>query len=322
VGWFRRRRDDTTPGYEDNAALNGFGGYQPSDAPRFPASQGFETSPAEDLPRAEPRRIRPAPRPPKWRRSSRAPWFGLALIALIAGVLNAFGVGKSHRASTPASSVPVVSTPSPRVVVPAVVAGWRSVAGTGGSYAYDVPPAWEPAPGTLHGWEKSGALPGIRLITSAFLGKGFCSGHSGSVLGGAGVTTMDGDPDAAARKAVTDLGTSAFSPENGPLAAVTPDAGVDAEVARPGGAKLAGRIVVAEVVPSDTSECTAKHALVAAMAFQGETDPGRSGVVVVYADADRSGPAVRDDVVRILRSYRFVAAADRSTTTPPPTTRR
>jgi hypothetical protein len=321
MGLFSRRREDTTPGYEDNAALRGFGGYEPADAPRAPS--GAEPARAEppraEPPRAEPKRIRPAAKKPKWRRSSRAPWAGIVLIALIAGVLNALGVGKSHHASpSPPPLSPVVVTPSPRAAVPAVVAGWQAVPGKDGSYAYDVPSNWEPAPGTRHGWEKTGAVPGLTLITSAFLGKNFCGS---SDLGGAGMTTEPvTDPDAAARKAVTDLGVSAFSPDNGPLAKVTSDAGTDAELTRADGTKAPTRIVVAEVVPTETGECAAKHALVAAMAYAG--DSGSSGVVVAYADSDRAGPSVREELVRILRSYRFVPAGDRSTTTPPPTTYR
>jgi hypothetical protein len=323
MGLFSRRSDDTTPGYEDKAALRGFGGYEPADAPRFPSSDGFESPQAEaprtEPPRAQPKRIRPAAKPPKWRRSSRAPWIGLVLIALIAGVLNALGVGKSPRpSSTPAPLPPLVVTPSPRVAVPAAVSGWQSVAGKDGSYAYDVPPNWEPAPGTVHGWEKTAAVPGITLVTSAFLGKDFCGS---SDLGGAGVRTEPlVDPDEAARKAVTDLGVSAFSPDAGPLAQVTPDAGADAVVTKADGTTAPARIVVAEVVPTDKSDCVAKHALVAAMGFGAAS--GTSGVVVAYADIDRGGPSVREDLLRILRSYRFVAAADRSTTTPPPTTYR
>ena len=106
-------------------------------------------------------------------------------------------------------------------------------------------------------------VPGIRLITSAFLGENFCE-HAD--LGGAGVTTEPlADPDAAARKAVTDLGVSAFSPDNGPLAAVTADAGTDAQLTKADGSKAPARIVVAEVVPTDPDQCVAKHALVAAM---------------------------------------------------------
>jgi hypothetical protein len=318
MGLFSRRSDDAKPGYEDNAALRGFGGYEPADAPRFPSGGGFETPETIEPARAEPKRIRPAPKPPKWRRSSRAPWVGLVLIALIAGVLNALGVGKSHRpASTPAPRTPVVETPAPRVVVPAAVSGWQSVAARDGSYAYDVPPAWKPEPGTLHGWEKTAAAPGIRLITSAFLGEDFCE-HAN--LGGAGVTTEPvADAGEAARKAVTDLGVSAFSPDDGPLAKVTPDAGTDAQVTKADGTKAPARIVVADVVPTETGACGAKHALVAAMAFG---NGSASGVVVAYADSDRAGPTIREDLLGILKSYRFVPAADRSTTTPPPTTYR
>jgi hypothetical protein len=299
-----RRRDDTTPGYEDTAALRGFGGYEPADAP----------DPSAEPPRARPKRIRPAPKPLKWRR---APWFGLALVALVAGVLNALGAGRPHHPSTSAPVPALVVTPSPQVLVPPAVADWQSVAGADGAYAYDVPPAWAPAPGTVHGWEKTTAVPGTTLATSAFLGKDFCGG---SDLGGAGVRTAPGDPDTAARTAVTDLGVSAYSPDDGPAAAVTADAGTDTQLTGADGTKAPARIVVAEVVPTDRSQCAAKHALVVALAFG--TDAGRSGVVVAYADSDRGGASVRDELLGIVRSYRFVPAADRSTTTPPPTTYR
>ena len=317
MGWFRRRRDDATPGYEDNAALSGFGGYQPSDAPRFPSGTGFETPPEE---RAEPRRIAPAPKRPKWRRSSRAPWVGLALIALIAGLVNAFG-GKSDKPSTPRA--PVVATQAPRFAVPAVVTGWKSVAGKEGTYAYDVPPRWSPEPSTLHGWEKTAPAPGISLITSAFLDSGFCPSRSASKRGGSGLTTEDvADPEVAARKAVSDLGVSHYSPDNGPPAQVTLEPGTDATVETLKGTKLPARIVVGSVVPSDAGECMPKRALVAAMAFGSTSDATKSGVVMAYADQDVAGAATRDELLQIVRSYRFVPAADRSMTTPPPKTYR
>jgi hypothetical protein len=279
-----RRSEDATPEYEDNAALRGFGGYEPADAPR-----------------AQPKRIRRKLKPLKWRR---APWFGLVFIALVAGVLNALGVGKQHPVSSSPPPAPLVMTPSPRAAVPAAVAGWQSVVGSDGSYAYDVPPNWHPAPGTQHGWA------GIRLITSAFLGK--CGSET---LGGAGVTTEPlADLDAAARKAATDLATAAY----GGTSSLSP--GSDAQVPKADGTTVPARVVVLEVSPSATGECAARHALVATLAFGGES--GTSGVVVAYADSDRSGPAVRDDLVRIVSSYRFVPAKDRSTTTPPPTTYR
>ncbi|MFJ7219807.1 hypothetical protein [Amycolatopsis sp. NPDC098790] len=286
-----RRPDDPTPGYEDNAALRGFGGYEPADAPTPP--------------RARPKRIRPAAKPLKWRR---APWFGLVFIALVAGVLNALGVGKPRPASSTPPPAPMVVTPSPRVTVPALTDGWQSVAGRDGSYAYDVPPNWEPAPTTQHGWDE----PSIRLITSAFLGKDFCGRDT---LGGAGVTTEPlADPEAAARKAATDLATGAY----GGTSQVGP--ATDVQLTKADGTKAPARMVVAEVVPAATGECAAKHASVVALGFG--TSSSSSGVVVAYADSDRSGPSIREDLVKIVESYRFVPAADRGTTTPPPTTYR
>ncbi|WP_410596227.1 hypothetical protein [Amycolatopsis sp. lyj-23] len=249
-----RRSEDVTPGDEDAA------------------------------PRARPKRIRPRAKPLKWRR---APWFGLALVALVAGVLNALGAGKQHPAS---SSPPPVGTPSPRAAVPAAAAGWQSVAGGDGSYAYDVPPNWQPAPGTQHGWA------GIRLVSSAFLGD--CGqAHRG----GAGVATEPlADLDAAARKAATDVATGAYggSLQAGP--------GSDAQVRRADGTAVAARVVVAEVTPAEPGECVPRHALVAALAFGGNS--GTSGVVVAYAS---DGSSTREDLERIVRSYRFAAPTNR-----------
>ncbi|MGW4062179.1 hypothetical protein ACWEGE_28125 [Amycolatopsis sp. NPDC004747] len=279
-----RRSEDATPGYEDNAALRGFGGYEPADAPR-----------------AQPKRIRPKLKPLKWRR---APWFGLVFIALVAGVLNALGVGKQHPASSSPPPAPLVVTPSPRAAVPVVVEGWQSVAGRDGSYAYDVPPNWEPAPGTQHGWA------GIRLITSAFLGKDSCGTGE---AGGAGVATEPlEDIDAAARKAAADVASGAYG--GTPQVSTS----VNAQVAKADGTTVAARVVVAEVAGTHTGGCATKHALVVAMGFGDGS--GASGVVVAYADTDRAGPSVREDLERIVRSFRFVPAKDRGTTTPPPTT--
>ena len=283
---FSRRREDATPGSEDNAALRGSGGYEPEDAPR-----------------AQPKRIRPRPKPLKWRR---APWFGLAFIALVAGVLNALGVGKPHPApSSPPPSEPVV-TPSARVAVPPVVVGWQSVTGGDGAYAYDVPPSWQPDPDTQQSW----GGPGIKLITSAFLGKYSCGT---SVLGGAGVATEPlEDPEAAARKAAADVTAGAYggTPQVGPA--------MDVRVTKADGTAVPAWIVFAEVVPTHTGGCVAKHAMVVAMGFGNGS--GASGVMVAYADTDRSGPSVRDDLVRIVRSYRFVPPKGRVTIPPPPTT--
>jgi hypothetical protein len=208
-----------------------------------------------DAPRARPKRIRPAPEPLRWRR---APWLGLALVALIAGVLNALGVGKPR---------PAASAPAPR---------WQAVVAPDGGYAYDVPPDWEPAPATQQNW------PGIRLVTSALLGRGPCG-----TRGGAGVvTTQPADPEAAARKAAADVAAGAY----GGVARLGPATHLD-------GTSAPARLVVAEVEPAATGECAAKHAVVVALATTG-------AVVVAYADTDRAGSPARADLVGIVRSYR------------------
>jgi len=223
-----------------------------------------------DAPRARPKRIRPAPKPLKWRR---APWFGLAFIALVAGVLNALGVGKPRPAAS--APEPVVATSSPR--------GWQAVAAPDGSYAYDVPPGWEPAPAAQQRWA------GIRLVTSALLGRGFC-GHA--TLGGAGVTTeISADQETAARQAATDVAAGAY----GGVSHLSPT--TDAQVTAADGTKVPARLVVAEVEPAATGECAAKHASVVALGTSG-------AVIVAYADSDRSGSPAREDLLEIVQSYR------------------
>ncbi|SEP53455.1 hypothetical protein [Amycolatopsis saalfeldensis] len=350
----RKRRDG---GYQDNAALTGFGGYEPSDTPTTgygevrppettrpsaqasgiaepfgpgapvsgvaeslrgksfgpgvgPAGSGNPAQgpwpsaavPGEPGVRAEPQRIRPPGKPGRRRRGSRVAWAVVVVLGLGAAALNVFSTG-DHR-STP-SRPPVGYTPEPRVTVPAVVAGWQSVAGRDGSYAYDVPPSWTPKPGTVHGWDKTTTAPGITLGTSAFVDEGFCPGVSDSRRGGAGVTTEPtGDAEQAVRKAVDDLAVSAYGPES----ARTPGPGEDATV-QIGRTPRPTRMVFADVVPKDGGPCASKHVVMGAIAISG---PSSSAVLVAYADQD----VPRDDLTRILRSYRGVLASDRVTSTP------
>ncbi|MFI5609173.1 hypothetical protein [Amycolatopsis sp. NPDC051903] len=346
MGLFGRKRD-SDGGYEDNAALTGFGGYEPADTPRFPAAgygspdagepaagepdpdprpAGPDRGPgwstrgetpwyAQDsagtghAPRAEPRRIRPAAAPRLRARPSRALWILVAVIGLGVAGINFFG-GRHHSPPSAPPRAPVTYQPEPRVVVPAVVAGWSSVASRDGTYAYDVPPNWTPEPGVVHGWDASATSPGLTLSTSAFTGRGYCDSDRDSKRGGAGVTTEDGaDAASAARKAVQDLIGSAYEPG----AKATYASAQDATVKLDSTTKPA-KVVVADVTQDSTEPCTLKHVTVGALALAGAR---QSVVLVAYTD-DTTSPA---DVVRLLQSYRGVPAADRSTTTPPPTTR-
>ncbi|WP_037367093.1 hypothetical protein [Amycolatopsis orientalis] len=325
MGWFgRKRRDDG--GYRDNAALSGFGGYEPSDAPKFPSAGYGKTDPApgaaEPEPQPDPMRQTLTPAQLKRRPPGKVN-LRLAKAVPIVILIGVFGYNvfsaNSHRSArtddTPRA--PYTYQPDPRVVVPPVVAGWQSVAGKDGSYAYDVPPSWEPAPTTLHGWDPIAGSPGINLTTSAFLGRHSCEEDPVGQIGGAGFTTeKTDDPAEAARKAVTDLGISGYTGQGAPAAKVTPGAPEKTQVKIENGTRE-GTLVVAEVTPSN-APCQPRSVLAGALALAaGE----KSAVLVAYSEQGRPGSASRDDLVRILRSYRAVPAVDRSTTTPPPTTR-
>ncbi|MEV4602513.1 hypothetical protein AB0K15_34600 [Amycolatopsis sp. NPDC049253] len=344
MGLFGRSGREDDGGYEDNAALTGVGGYEPADTPGFPAAGYGTGSPvsgqpaaepaaepergpwsahgeksggtpwyAEDpavtghAPRAEPQRIRPPTR--LKRRPSRALWILVAVIALGVAAMNFFNAAHHRPASpsTPSRGL-VTFRPEPHVVVPAVVDGWSSVAARDGSFAYDVPPSWTPEPGVVHGWDGTATSPGMLLSTTASVGRGYCG--SDGRRGGSGVTTEDGgDAEAAARKAVGDLIGSAYDPG----AKVTYAPAQDATVQLDGSTRPA-RVVLADVTQDDIGACTQKHVTVGALALATTT---QSVVLLAYTDDTTS----RADVVRLLWSYRGVPAADRSTTTPPPTTR-
>ncbi|MEC3980776.1 hypothetical protein [Amycolatopsis sp. H20-H5] len=307
-----------SPGYEDKEALSGFGGYQPSDSPRFESSQGFGVAKTPDYQQPRPpRRKRPMSR------SARRLVLTLGATVVVVGGSLLFGTARHHPPRTATPRPPTTYTPAPQVVVPAVVSGWQSVAGKDGVYAYDVPPNWAPHPGAVHGWDRTPAVPGIVLSASAFLGESFCAAAPGSRLGGAGVTTVPlGDPAAAAEQAVTNLGVSAYSPDDGPLSEVTVEPAQAAEVSFGGGEKAAASIVLAEVTPSATGACVSRRALVGAIALR-PADPAnpKSAVLVVYSDQGNPGATSREQVLQILHSYRAVPAAQRTTVTPPPTTR-
>ncbi|WP_033294885.1 hypothetical protein [Amycolatopsis jejuensis] len=293
----RKRKDDS--GYQDNAALSGFGGYEPADGAKQPDPMRQHLTPQQ-------LRQRPNRKRPNRRRA-------LIMLPLAAVIALAIAYARSTPEpskpdDTPKPSTPRTYQPEPRVVVPAVVDGWQSVASRDGSYAYDVPPSWRPAPTVVHGWE-----PGVTLATSAFLGKGSCPDDRSAAIGGAGVMSeKTGDATQAARKAVADVGLAAYTGKNARPAQVTPGPVEDAEV-QLDGKRAPAKLMVAEVTPTGSDPCRPPKALVGAIALASGTN---AVVLTVYSAQDN-----RDDLVRILHSYRGVPAADRSTSTPPPTTR-
>jgi hypothetical protein len=321
MGWFGKKRGDS-PGYEDNAALSGFGGYQPSDSSGYEPSPGFAT-PAEPASAPEPEPApglaaptkRPTPAKQPMSRSGRRAMYGFfATLAVIGVAALANNGGHRSSSSSPTTRTPIVYTPSARVVAPPVTDGWQSVAGADGLVAYDVPPNWTPKPTTVHGWEKNALVPGITMFSSAFVGDGYCPAVKGSRVGGSGLTTVKvADAAAAANKAVNDLAVSAYNPDEGPLSArITTEPAQATELTLGTGKQVPASIVIAEVSLGQTGPCIPKRALVGVLA----ADMG------VYSDQDEQGSADRELILKILKTYRGVPEADRKTITPPPSTLR
>lgn len=308
MGWFGKKRGDS-PGYEDNAALSGFGGYQPSDSP------GYEPE------KPEPAEPEPKPAKKPMSRSGRRAMYGFFATLGVIAVAALSNNGDHRSSSSPSTRAPIVYTPSPRVVAPPVTDGWQSVAGADGLVAYDVPPNWTPKPTTVHGWEKSPLVPGISLFSSAFLGDGYCPAVKGSRIGGSGMTTVKvADASAAADKAMNDLAVSAYNPDEGPLSArITAEPAQATEFTLGTGKKAPASIRIAEVTLGYTGPCVPKRALVGVQAV----DMGdAAAALLVYSVQDEQGSADREQILKILKSYRGVPEADRETITPPPSTLR
>lgn len=326
MGWFRRSRGPSY-GYEDRAALKGFGGYEPAEptprtfgvspqAPAQPERSSYEEPVASpDAPADEPRT------PARSRVSFRRPLFGLGAVVAF-GVLYVVGgvSGNSGQEATSAGApahAPVAPLPETRVVVPAAVSGWQPVVRTDGGYAYDVPPDWVPEPGMVHGWESGGSR--FALVTSALVGEGFCDRDENVQRGGSGMTTAPGDDAAAAAVAtVEELARRAFTPDGGaePTVELVEQRSVEVPI---GERDREATLVFAEVTVADPGEqCLPRRALVGALAVaapSGESTP----VLVAYDGQDGPGVTSEDDMTRLLTSLRTVPESERETTVVTPT---
>ncbi|EID53215.1 hypothetical protein SacxiDRAFT_0951 [Saccharomonospora xinjiangensis XJ-54] len=329
MGWFRGR-GSRSPGYEDRAALKGFGGYEPNEPhpptvgptprlsvpPTQPTQHPGSALPTE--PGAPPRRARretgiPLPTP---RLLGFVLFLGFAILSFAVGS-NTERAHKTGSADAPATA-PVVSEPVPetRVVVPAAVDGWEPVVQREGAYAYDVPPDWTPRPGTIHGWETEGTQ--FTLVTSAFVGERACGPDEHARRGGSGLTAATGkDAATAVTETAETLARHAYTPDGG----VEPDLEVverrSVEVSI-GGRDGEAELVLAEVTVADAGECLPRTALVGALAVavpDGDSVP----VLLAYDGQDGPDATSKDDMVRLLTSLRSVPENERETTVVTPT---
>lgn len=194
----------------------------------------------------------------------------------------------------------------PIVVVPPVVPGWQSVAGRDGSYAYDVPPDWTPKPETMRNWQADGRGPVLRLARPASFGKGYCETDRDRPRGGTGVATSKA-PDPSV-KIATELARHVYG-----NAKLTVEPSQETQISFEHGKTRPGIITMIEVVP-EAGACQSAKAFVGAISIaSGEEGNPRCAVMAVYSDDTMS----RDQLLRILRSYRWVPPADRSTKVPP-----
>ncbi|QWF83067.1 hypothetical protein [Amycolatopsis sp. CA-230715] len=309
MGWGRRRSEPG--GYEDNAALDGVGGYQPAD--------GSNPSPVQQPPPGQ--AFPPVPQRPR-QPKSKAPIIGLVVVLLCLG-LGFVATRMAKNSSEDSAAAPTTSrtpyTPPPQVVVPPVVPGWQSVAGGKGTYAYDVPPSWQPKPGIVHGWEKDETGPGLSMATSAFVGKNYCPADATRTRGGSGVTPVaQHDYVRAAAETAELVAKYDFTAKGGPPPTVTVAPPVPLKVDFGDGKSRDGSMTLADVVPAPGADsCTPPKGLVGVAAIKPADDPPDGAVVlVVHTDQGYPGETPREQVVQILKSYRAVPASKRTTITP------
>ncbi|PRX48443.1 hypothetical protein B0I33_104259 [Prauserella shujinwangii] len=295
-----REHDDGTPGYEDRAALPGIGGYQPSDPADATPARFRPAPPApEPEPGAKPRRWRKAP---LW--LILAVTVGIGVVNLVRGIGSGLDGQDERRevAASPAPATAPAARAEPSGTAPAVppeVPGWRPVVARDGGYAYDVPPGWEPRPGTVHGWEASGSEPRIALVTSAFTGRNSCGDHD---RGGSGVTSAgERDPATAALRTAERVARRAYPPDGGMAPG---SAGIETGTTGVllGDRTRRGAFAIADVtVRPGGDPCLPDRAVVGALAVPGDSG---SVVLVVYADQGVPGAPGRAEVREILLSFR------------------
>ncbi|AXB44210.1 hypothetical protein A4R43_18175 [Amycolatopsis albispora] len=220
---------------------------------------------------------------------------------------------------TPPPSTWTPAPPPPKVVVPPVVDGWQSVAGRDGTYAYDVPARWTPEPGTVHGWEGEGQ-PKVVMSTSAFYGDGFCPSDDSARLAGAGVKTdAQTDPAVAAEQFATQVANRAYT-WDGPPPQLSVGAPETTEISFGDGKNRPATLRMVEVTTTGGHPCLSKKAVVGVIAT-GSADEAKPGTVLLTVYADQTAPdfTTKDEVERILRSYRGVPASQRTTVPASPT---
>ncbi|WP_370943342.1 hypothetical protein AB5J62_30165 [Amycolatopsis sp. cg5] len=209
-------------------------------------------------------------------------------------------------AHTDSRNVRVPYSRPPTVVVPPVVPGWQSVAGRDGSYAYDVPPDWTPKPETMRNWKADGRGPVLRLARPAYHGKGYCESDRDRPRGGTGVATSKA-PDPSV-KIATELAKHVYGD-----AKLTVEPSQETQISFEHGKTRPGIITMIEVTP-EPGDCEPAKAYVGAISIaSGENGNPKCAVMAVYSDDTMS----RDQVLQILKSYRWVPPANRTTTVPP-----
>ncbi|WP_153030399.1 hypothetical protein [Amycolatopsis sp. YIM 10] len=243
---------------------------------------------------------------------SRGAMYGFFAVILVgAGVYLSQGAEEAEYTPPPSTWTP--APPPPKVVVPAVVDGWQSVAGGEGTFAYDVPARWTPKPDTVHGWEGEGQSK-VVMSTSAFYGDGFCPADQDARLAGAGVRSdRQADPAVATEQFATQVANRAYTWDGPPpqLAVGEPRA---AEMSFGDGGTRPATLRLVEVTTTGGHACLPKKAMVGVIATRSldEAKPG-SVMLAVYAEQTAPDFTTKDEIERILRSYRGVPQSQRTT---------
>lgn len=326
MGWFRRRKEQFQ-GYEDRAALKGFGGYEPAEPtpptfgtspqPLTPSSRPLTPSSQPPLPTASPEPSSSEASGPRRGRKVGSV-VGLIPVFFFGLLYSFFGGDTDDEDESFVDYSPPPPRPETRVVAPPAVKGWQSVVHSDGVYAYDVPPDWEPGPDTIHGWESDGSQ--YVLVTSAFVDEGFCPGDETLQRGGSGMATASGnDAAAAATEQVEELARYAYTPDGGeePKVEVVERRSVKVSIAEGTRAEL----VLAEVTVTDPGEeeCLPEKALVGALAVEPPEKEKSVPVLMVYEGRVGSDSPSESDFVRILTSLRTVPEDELETTVVTPT---
>jgi hypothetical protein len=204
------------------------------------------------------------------------------------------------RAAPPPPPAPTPMPSSDQMSVAPVVPGWKGVAWPKFGVAYDVPPAWQPKPGSRIGVGNDLTRDNESMGAYSIYMENYCRESRSSYRAVAGLTmSKERDNTAAGTTMVQNWARFGFSGHSGPpRVAMNPPTPVKVD-----GGKRNATLVSAMVTPAESTPCGSPTVFISTVVLP--TDGG-SAMLLGVADQGIPEAVPPDDVNRALTSLRWL----------------